>query len=65
MLEVCTHHSRQAGPEFKQDLPLFRLLIEDVEPRATLQGAESTEVGERREIEVLRLCHGETPDEEV
>lgn len=36
-----------------------------MEPRATLQGAESTEVGERREIEVLRLCHGETPDEEV
>lgn len=62
---IWTHHSRQTGPELEQDLPLLSFLIEDVEPRATLQGAESTEVGERREIEVLRLCHGETPDEEV
>lgn len=60
-----THHSGQAGPEFEQDLPLLRLFIEDVEPGTTLQGAQPTQVGERREVEVLGLGHGEAPDEEV
>lgn len=60
-----THHSRQAGPEFKQDLALLRLLIEDVEPGTALQGAQPTQVGERREVQVLGLGHREAPDEEV
>lgn len=60
-----THHSGQTGTEFEKNLPLLRFLIEDVQPGSAFERAEPAEVGERCEVEVLGLGHGEAPDEEV
>lgn len=60
-----THHSGQTGPQLEQNLPLLRLLIEDVQSRSAFEGAQPAEVRERREVEVLGLGHSEAPDEEV
>ncbi|KAJ2950163.1 hypothetical protein O0L34_g11519 [Tuta absoluta] len=60
-----THHSRQAGPQFEEYLPLLGLLVEDVEPRPAFQRAEAAQVREGGEVEVFGLGHGEAPDQQV
>lgn len=60
-----SYHSRHAGPELEEYLPLLGLLVEDVQARPALERAEAAKVGEGREVEVLGLGHREAPDEEV
>lgn len=52
-----TYHRRQHGPDFIEDLSLFRFLVENIHLLARPQRTEATQVHERAKVKILLRMH--------